>query len=407
MKLKMKIVSMLFIICCAALLLILSLALSTKLKRETPQDPNSALQWNDNPQYFSNKTCNYSNGRWVRDGNVKARYDYKCKEIFKGWNCIANNKRNARQILEWRWQPWECDLPRLQPKQFLEHFRDSSIGFVGDSLNRNMFVSLVCMLKEASNDVMKWRPVRADRGFTFREYNLTLAYHRTNLLARYSRWYANAEGGDLEQLGYNNGFRVDVDVPDGTWADAPIYHNILVMNTGHWWWAPTKFDPVKSPMLFFEKGQPILPPKSPEEGLDMVLRNMINFVEKNMRKDAWHFFRTESPRHFEGGDWNEGGTCRRTQPLLPKEVEHMFAFESHSPNIEVRLANSHFQKALKDSKFHILDITYMSEFRADAHPSTSGGKKHEDCMHWCLPGLTDYWNDLLMVTLLNERIRTS
>lgn len=63
----------------------------------------------------------------------------------------------------------------------------SSAGFVGDSLNRNMFVSLFCTLKRVSNEVKKWRPAGADRGFTFLNYNLTISYHRTNLLARYGR----------------------------------------------------------------------------------------------------------------------------------------------------------------------------------------------------------------------------
>lgn len=38
----------------------------------------------------------------------------------------------------------------------------------------------------------------------------------------------------------------------------------------------------------------------------------------------------------------------------------------------------------------------MCEFGADAHPSTAGWKKHDDCMHWCLRGQTDTWNDLLL-----------
>lgn len=63
----------------------------------------------------------------------------------------------------------------------------NSAGFVGDSLNRNMFASLFCALKKVSPEVKKWRPVGADRGFTFLKYNLTIAYHRTNLLARYGR----------------------------------------------------------------------------------------------------------------------------------------------------------------------------------------------------------------------------
>ena len=48
------------------------------------------------------------------------------------------------------------------------------------------------------------------------------------------RWSADANGGTLESLGYKEGFRVDVDIPDGTWAEAPSFHDILIFNTGHW-----------------------------------------------------------------------------------------------------------------------------------------------------------------------------
>lgn len=75
--------------------------------------------------------------------------------------------------------------------------------------------------------------------------------------------------------------------------------------------------------------------------------------------------------------------------------------KNNGTNVEVRLVNEHLYKALKGSSFNILDITRMSEFRADAHPSTAGGKKHDDCMHWCLPGITDTWNDLF-IELLNS-----
>ncbi|KAE8661908.1 hypothetical protein F3Y22_tig00113722pilonHSYRG00290 [Hibiscus syriacus] len=65
-----------------------------------------------------------------------------------------------------------------------------------------MFVSLFCTLRRVSGDVKKWRPAGADRGFAFLDFNLTNAYHRTNLLARYGRWSANSNGGKLEALGY-------------------------------------------------------------------------------------------------------------------------------------------------------------------------------------------------------------
>ncbi|KAI5661252.1 hypothetical protein M9H77_20575 [Catharanthus roseus] len=350
--------------------------------------------------------CDYSDGEWIYYPRGKSlRYDHTCKEIFKGWNCISSSKYNALDIVNWRWKPHRCELPQFDPLLFLQRFTNTSIGFVGDSLNRNMFVSLFCTLRRVSTEVKKWRPAGADRGFTFLKYNLTIAYHRTNLLARYGRWSANSNGGLLESLGFMEGYRVDVDIPEGTWAEAPNFHDILIFNTGHWWWAPSKFDPVKSPMLFFENGMPLIPPVPPDVGIDKVLKHMISFTQKRVRPGTSLFFRTQSPRHFEGGDWDQGGSCQRSQPLTPREVEELFAIEKNGTNVEARLVNQHLYSALHGSSFQILDITHMSEFRADAHPSTAGGKKHDDCMHWCLPGVTDTWNDLFIAHLHNNKNR--
>ncbi|KAD4179229.1 hypothetical protein R6Q59_022761 [Mikania micrantha] len=348
--------------------------------------------------------CDYSEGKWFYDPTIRPpRYDETCKEIYRGWNCVAGNRSGALEIVKWRWQPNHCALPQFDPLRFLESHRNISIGFVGDSLNRNMFVSFFCSLRRAAGEVKKWRPAGADRGFTFLKYNLTIAYHRTNLLARYGRWSANAKGGELESLGFKEGYRVDVDIPEGTWAEAPSFHNILIYNTGHWWWAPSKFDPVKSPMLFHENGEPLMPPLSPELGLDVVLRKMISYVEEKARPGTVLFFRTQSPRHFEGGDWYQGGSCARLQPLSPHEVEKLFSVQNNGTNVETRLVNEHIYEAIKGTAFRLLDVTRMSEFRADAHPSSAGGKKHADCMHWCLPGITDTWNDLFIAHLSSLR----
>ncbi|KAK7252237.1 hypothetical protein RIF29_36051 [Crotalaria pallida] len=368
----------------------------------TTSSTSNSLRTFHHHHHHPHPSCDYSIGQWIRHQHhsTTPRYDHTCKEIFKGWNCISGNKSNARDLATWRWKPDGCDLPQFDPIGFLHSYRHTSIGFVGDSLNRNMFVSLFCILKSAYNgQVKKWRPAGADRGFTFLDYNLTIAYHRTNLLARYGRWSANDNGGALETLGFREGYKVDVDVPESTWAQAPSFHDILILNTGHWWWAPIKFDPVKSPMLFFNKGEPVIPPLPPDRGLDMVLENMIPYIEEKARPGAIKFFRTQSPRHFEGGDWDQGGTCQRHQPLSAEQVEELFSVKNNGTNVEVRLVNEHLHKALEGSGFIILDITRLSEFRADAHPGKAGGKKHDDCMHWCLPGITDTWNDLFIERL--------
>ncbi|GLT41878.1 hypothetical protein SLA2020_159100 [Shorea laevis] len=282
-------------------------------------------------------------------------------------------------------QQRNCPLPQLDPLKFLETYRDTNIGFIGDSLNKNMFVSLFCTLKGVSSEVKKWRPAGADRGFTFLRYNLTIAYHRINLLVRYGRWSASDNGGELETLGFKEVIE------------------LMLM-----WFAPSKFDPVKSPKLFFENNLPVIPPIHPDVGLVKALKNMIVFVARGSRPGTIKFFRTQSPRHFEGVDWNQGGSCQRLQPLLPEQlslqivfqVEDLFSLKNNRINVEARMVNQHLYKALGESNFHVLDITRMSEFRADAHPATAGGKKHDDCMHWWLPGITDTWNDLF-VTHLN------
>ncbi|XP_057977930.1 protein trichome birefringence-like 13 isoform X2 [Malania oleifera] len=387
------------LLCAASLLLALSLFRSTS-RSSPPLRPVGNFTTEAEEGSGGDGPCDYNDGSWVYDPTTRSPpYDHTCKEIFKGWNCIANNKSNAPHLIKWRWKPNHCDLPPFDPRQFLERYRDTSIGFIGDSLNRNMFVSLFCTLRRASSEVKKWRPAGADRGFTFPQYNLTIAYHRTNILARYGRWSANGNGGKLESLGYKEGFRVDVDIPDGTWAEAPTFHDVLIFNTGHWWWAPSKFDPVKSPMLFFEKGLPLMPPILPDAGLDMVLKNMVSYVEKRARPGLIKFFRTQSPRHFEGGEWDQGGSCKRLEPLSPEQMEELFSLKNNGKNVEARLANLHLYKALPGSGFHVLDITHISEFRADAHPSAAGGKKHDDCMHWCLPGIPDTWNDLFVAHL--------
>lgn len=65
---------------------------------------------------------------------------------------------------------------------------------------------------------------------------------------------------------------------------------------------------------------------------------------------------------------------------------------------------------------HFLNITNLSEYRKDAHTSmyTSHEGKlltpeqklntamYADCLHWCLPGVPDTWNELLYARIIAE-----
>lgn len=70
-------------------------------------------------------------------------------------------------------------------------------------------------------------------------------------------------------------------------------------------------------------------------------------------------------------------------------------------NRESRTINRLINEAIRDTDIEVLDLTHLSEFRADAHPAIWLGRKDavavwgQDCMHWCLPGVPDTWVDIL------------
>lgn len=52
---------------------------------------------------------------------------------------------------------------------------------------------------------------------------------------------------------------------------------------------------------------------------------------------------------------------------------------------------------------NVLDVTYMSAFRSDAHVGNwSDNLSIQDCSHWCLPGVPDMWNEIVLSQLLTD-----
>lgn len=89
------------------------------------------------------------------------------------------------RINSWKWVPDKCDLARIDPVEFLGLMRNKNIGFVGDSLNENFLVSFLCILRVADSGAKKWKRKGAWRGAYFPKFNVTVAYHRAVLLAKY------------------------------------------------------------------------------------------------------------------------------------------------------------------------------------------------------------------------------
>ncbi|KAE8668448.1 Protein trichome birefringence-like 4 [Hibiscus syriacus] len=118
------------------------------------------------------------------------------------------------------------------------------------------------------------------------------------------------------------------------------------------------------------------------------------------------FFRGYSASHFRGGQWNSGGACDSETKLIKNETY----LTPYPPKMLV------LEGLLRGMKTHVtfLNITRLTDFRKDSHPSIYrkhpkqkvwedervAPLKYKDCSHWCLPGVSDSWNELLYAELL-------
>ncbi|XP_034229745.1 protein trichome birefringence-like 12 isoform X2 [Prunus dulcis] len=296
-------------------------------------------------------SCNLFNGRWVQDPNRRPMYDETCPFHRNAWNCLRNKRDNMGTINSWKWVPQDCVLHRIDAVRFLGLMRDRNIGFVGDSLNENFLVSFLCILRVADLGAKKWKRKGAWRGAYFPKFNVTVGYHRAVLLARYE-------------------------------------------------WSSDKF-PKETPLSFYRAGKPILPPLDILDGFKVVLENMVSYIQNKLPQKTLKLWRLQSPRHFYGGEWNQNGSCLFNKPLEEQQLDLWFDPSNNGPNKEERLLNHLIEDTLQRTDIQLLNLTYLSEFRADAHPAIWLGQKDavaiwgQDCMHWCLPGVPDTWVDIL------------
>ncbi|KAM1618060.1 hypothetical protein ACFXTN_015364 [Malus domestica] len=90
-------------------------------------------------------------GMWVRDDSYPLYAPGSYPFIDESFNCFLN-KRPDNCYEKYRWQPKHCNLPRLDGKNMLGLLRGKRLVFVGDSLNRNMWESLLCLLRNSMDD---------------------------------------------------------------------------------------------------------------------------------------------------------------------------------------------------------------------------------------------------------------
>ncbi|CAL0303721.1 unnamed protein product [Lupinus luteus] len=337
---------------------------------------SATIVQSQNTQESELNSCDLFSGSWVHDDTYPLYDSSLCPFIGDQFDCKKKG-RSDTDYLKLKWKPTGCELPRFDGNDFLKRYKGKKILFVGDSITNNQWQSLICLLHVA---VPQSKYTISAHKFYLPEYEIEV----NRLVHQYLV--------DLVQQSMGNVLQLDSITKNGEEFKG---YDILIFDSWHWW---NRNDTGKL-WDYIQDGTEMVKDMDRLVAYKKALTTWSKWVESNVDPSVTKvFFQGLAPSHFSGETWNDknaGVSCKgQTEPIN-------FASYPEGP-LPKGVAILDEVLASMSKPVTLLNITTLSQFRKDGHPSIYGqsGEQGNDCLHWCVSGVPDTWNQILYTKLV-------
>ncbi|KAG0454738.1 hypothetical protein HPP92_023687 [Vanilla planifolia] len=385
------------------LILLVSIFLlgTTRLVKETSTSsfPKSSQHQTRHEKEFASvfdNGCNVFDGRWVlEEPSSRPLYtEDTCPYLTRQVTCRRNGRPDFL-YQKWRWEPRGCHLPRFNSVALLGSLRNKRLMFVGDSIQRTQWESMVCLLQSSipeSKKLVYRDPPR--KVFIAKDFNASIEFYWAPFLVE-----SNSDHATKHRV-HRRMVRLDAIAGHSRrWQGV----DFLVFESYVWW--------MYKPLINATIGSHEIREYDVVTAYRLALKTWSHWIESTLNPQSQKvFFMTLSPTHLWSWEWRAGsnGNCyNETHPIHGP-------FWGAGSSLDIMEAVRDAVNGMKRMKVTLLNITQLSEYRKDGHSSVFTERRGKlltkeqisepnafaDCIHWCLPGVPDTWNEILYAYLL-------
>ncbi|KAF2315739.1 hypothetical protein GH714_040274 [Hevea brasiliensis] len=363
-----------------------SLAISAPDSKSEAKPVLSDVSSNATPISSDDSGCDLYHGIWLFDSQGPSYTNNTCPVLTQMQNCQGNG-RPDKEYENWRWKPSQCQLPRFDAKKFLELMRGKTLAFIGDSVARNQMESMLCLLWQAIWDMelikrfLKYTQVEVPKNRGNKRMQRYLFKSTSTMIVRiWSSWLVHKTSEPLD-FAPEGIVKLHLDAPDEDFMEFIPSFNVIVLSSGHWF-AKQSVYVLNNEIV---GGQLWWPDKSRSmkvnniEAFGISTETILTSIITHPNYTGLTILRSYSPDHYEAFD-------------------------------------RAIKKVRNKSKLRLMDVTEPFGYRHDGHPGPyrspdpnkitkrgpDGRPPPQDCLHWCMPGPVDTWNEFVLEIIRRE-----